>query len=52
MPSAFEVSFSGCSDLEAIHFNLSEDEKMNLRGRIDRVDTYENDDKVGQTFND
>ena len=46
VPSEFEVSFSGYSDFNAIRFNLSEEEKMNLRGRIDRVDTYENDDKI------
>ena len=46
VPSEFEVSFSGYSDFNAIRFHLSEEEKMNLRGRIDRVDTYEEDDKV------
>lgn len=46
VPRAFEVSFSGYSDFNAIHFELSEEEKMNLRGCIDRVDTYEEDDKV------
>ncbi len=46
VPSAFEVSFFGYDDFKAIHFHLSEEEKMNLRGRIDRVDTYEDDDKV------
>lgn len=46
IPSEFEVSFSGYSDFNAIRFHLSEEEKMNLRGRIDRVDTYEEDDKV------
>ena len=45
-PSAFEVAFSGVSDLEAIRFELSEDEKMRLKGRIDRIDTYETEDKV------
>lgn len=46
VPKEFEVSFSGYSDFNAIHFHLSEEEKMNLRGRIDRVDTYEDNDKV------
>ncbi|MBQ8278320.1 MAG: helicase-exonuclease AddAB subunit AddB [Roseburia sp.] len=46
IPSEFEVSFSGYSDFDAIRFNLSEEEKMNLRGRIDRVDTFEDNDKV------
>lgn len=46
VPSAFEVSFSGYSDFNAIRFQLNDEEKMNLRGRIDRVDTYEERDKV------
>lgn len=46
VPSGFEVGFSRTDDLAAIQFNLSEEEKMRLRGRIDRVDTYETDDKV------
>ena len=46
VPSEFEVSFSGYNDFNAIRFNLSDEEKMNLRGRIDRVDTYEENDKV------
>lgn len=46
VPSDFEVGFSRADNLEAIQFTLSEEEKMRLRGRIDRVDTYETDDKV------
>lgn len=46
VPSEFEVGFSGYSDFNAIRFQLSEEEKMNLRGRIDRVDTYEAQDKI------
>jgi len=46
VPSEFEVSFSGYHDFNAIRFHLSEEEKMNLRGRIDRVDTYEDNGKV------
>lgn len=46
VPKEFEVSFSGYSNFNAIHFQLSEEEKMNLRGRIDRVDTYEEKDKI------
>ena len=45
-PSAFEVAFSGVSELDAIRFELSDEEKMRLKGRIDRIDTYETDDKV------
>ncbi len=46
VPSEFEIGFSGTSDFDAIRFHLSEEEKMALRGRIDRVDTYETEDKV------
>lgn len=46
VPSGFEVSFSRAGRLDAVQFQLGEDEKMRLRGRIDRVDTYETDDKV------
>ena len=45
-PSAFEVSFAGTDDLAAVRFALSDEEKMRLRGRIDRIDTLETDDKV------
>lgn len=45
-PSAFEVAFSGVSELDAIRFELSDEEKMRLKGRIDRIDTYETEDKV------
>lgn len=46
VPKEFEVSFSGYSNFNAIRFQLSEEEKMNLSGRIDRVDTYEENDKI------
>ena len=46
VPSEFEVSFQGASELDAIRFKLSEEEKMQLQGRIDRIDTYETEDKV------
>lgn len=46
VPSGFEVSFSRAGRLDAVQFQLGEDEKMRLHGRIDRVDTYETDDKV------
>ena len=45
-PSDFEVAFAFTKDLEAANFALSEDEKMHLRGRIDRVDTYQEEDKL------
>lgn len=46
VPRNFEIAFSRENKLSAIHFNLSEEEKMHLRGRIDRIDTYETDDAV------
>ena len=45
-PGEFEVSFSMEDSLSAINIDLSEHEKMRLRGRIDRVDLCETDDKV------
>ncbi len=45
-PREFEVSFSRADNLAAVRFSLSEEEKMRLKGRIDRVDTYETEDKV------
>lgn len=46
VPEDFEVSFSRADDLAAIQFTLSDEEKMRLKGRVDRIDTYETDDKV------
>lgn len=37
-PEGYEVSFAFAQDLETVNFTLSEEEKMRLRGRIDRVD--------------
>jgi ATP-dependent helicase/nuclease subunit B len=45
-PKHFEVSFSGADRLDAIRFTLSEEEKMELRGRIDRIDLCENDNQI------
>ena len=45
-PGQFEISFAMEDQLDAIHFDLSEDEKLRLRGRIDRVDRYEENDKI------
>lgn len=45
-PSDFEVAFTFTKDLAAANFALSEDEKMHLKGRIDRVDTYQEEDKL------
>lgn len=45
-PEDFELSFGFADDSEAVNIALTEDEKMRLRGRIDRVDICEKDDKV------
>ncbi len=46
VPSEFEVSFQRAGDLKAVRFTLSDEEKMQLQGRIDRVDICETDDKI------
>ncbi len=46
IPSDFEVSFANADSLNAVHFQLNEEEKMRLLGRIDRIDTCEEKDKV------
>lgn len=45
-PENFELSFQMTSDLEAVNIALSEEEKMHLIGRIDRVDTCKQGDKL------
>ena len=45
-PSDYEVSFRFAEDLDSIHVELSEQEKMRLIGRIDRIDTAEDDERV------
>ncbi len=45
-PEAFEVSFDTLDNLESLNIALSEQEKMRLRGRIDRVDTAAIEDRV------
>ncbi len=46
VPAAFEMSFSRVERLEAVNIALSEQEKMRLRGRIDRIDTCEDEEHV------
>lgn len=46
VPEQFEMSFSMIEDLDALNIALTEQDKMRLRGRIDRVDTCEAEDKV------
>ena len=43
LPKNFEISFSVLEDLDAVKVSLSEREKMYLQGRIDRLDTYEDE---------
>ena len=45
-PEAFEMSFSRVENLDAVNIMLSEEEKMKLRGRIDRLDTCEDEDHI------
>ncbi len=46
IPQGYEISFSAVNDLDAVNLNLSENEKMKLQGRIDRVDLCEEEEKV------
>lgn len=46
VPRDYEVAFSVADQLDAAKFTLSEEEKMYLTGKIDRIDTYETDEKT------
>ena len=46
IPSNYEVSFSMAEDLEAVNISLTAEEKMKLKGRIDRIDTCEKEEEV------
>ncbi len=46
VPDSFEMSFSKVESLEAVNISLSEAERMKLRGRIDRIDTCEDESHV------
>ena len=45
-PVGFEVSFSAIDNLKAMRIGLSEDEELQLRGRIDRMDLCRDEDHV------
>lgn len=45
-PENYEISFSSVSDLEAVNIELSPEERLRLRGRIDRVDTSEDENHI------
>lgn len=46
VPNEYEVAFSHSTDLSSVDISLSEDEKLKIHGRIDRMDTYETQDCV------
>lgn len=46
VPNGFEVSFHMDEKIKSVNIDLNEDEKMRLRGRIDRMDTYEDEDHI------
>lgn len=46
IPRDFEMSFTMTEDLESVNIALSPEEKMRLRGRIDRIDTMEDEGHV------
>ena len=46
IPQDFEFSFSSANDYTSLNIALSDDEKLHLMGRIDRVDVCEQGDKV------
>lgn len=45
-PKNYELGFSVATDMDEVTIALSKEEKMKLKGRIDRVDTYENETQV------
>lgn len=45
-PENYEITFSGVSDLNAVNIALSPEEKLRLQGRIDRMDTCEEEKSV------
>lgn len=45
-PENYEITFSGVSDLDAVNIALSPEEKLRLQGRIDRMDTCEEEKNV------
>ena len=45
-PDDYELSFRFAENLDSIHVDLSEEEKMHLQGRIDRIDISEDAEHV------
>lgn len=46
LPENFELSFTTAGDAEAVNIALSEEEKVRLKGRIDRIDTFTDEEHV------
>lgn len=46
IPRHFEMSFTEIENLESVNVALSQREKMKLQGRIDRIDTMEDEEHV------
>ncbi len=46
VPNDFEVSFSKADHLNALSFDLEQDNHIQLKGRIDRVDTCVDDNRI------
>ena len=45
-PEGYELSFRFAEDLDSVHIALSEEERMHLQGRIDRLDVAEDEEHV------
>ncbi|MCR5232824.1 MAG: PD-(D/E)XK nuclease family protein, partial [Lachnospiraceae bacterium] len=45
-PDAFELAFNSDNDLKALNIEVSNEEKVRLIGRIDRLDTYRDGESV------
>ncbi len=46
VPENYEIAFQYVNQLDAVNFTLGEEEKMRLRGRIDRMDVWEKESEV------
>lgn len=45
-PSNYEIQFSSIENLDSINIALSEDERLKLQGRIDRLDKFEDETNI------
>lgn len=45
-PIGYEVDFNGDKKLQSLNVSLNDKENIRLKGRIDRLDTYEDEEKV------